>query len=201
MDAFQGKGALYLRDGSYYEGDFKEDNMSGTGIFYYASGDVYEGDFVAGTFTGCGTYYYANGDQYTGDYTNNQNNGFGTFTSADSIASSYNYSMGSIVSSVENVSKKEIITPVSSQAEEKKTSDGNKIISTGKQATGTICPRCNGTGKISISEVRKNKTVTKDVNNGLGPRNFVTYTINEVVRPAGMATCPRCEGEGFIFEN
>ncbi|MBL0065347.1 MAG: hypothetical protein IPP38_10030 [Bacteroidetes bacterium] len=32
------------------------------------------------------------------------------------------------------------------------------------------------------------------------PRNFVTYSVNEVVRPAGNITCGRCGGSGKLNE-
>jgi len=33
-------------DGSFYEGDFREDFAYGKGIFSFISGDKYEGDFM-----------------------------------------------------------------------------------------------------------------------------------------------------------
>jgi hypothetical protein len=65
---------------------------------------------------------------------------------------------------------------------------------------GTICPSCKGKGKIYQAEIRKNKMVTKDISNGIGPRNFVTYQVNEIVRPAGNVQCGRCGGTGKMKE-
>ena len=61
---------------------------------------------------------------------------------------------------------------------------------------GHTCSSCRGKGKIYQAEIRKNKMVTKDISNGLGPRNFVTYSVNEIVRPAGNVLCGKCQGTG-----
>lgn len=67
--------------------------------------------------------------------------------------------------------------------------------------TGQICMVCKGKGKIHQAELRKNKMVTKDISNGLGPRNFVTYSVNEIVRPAGNVTCGKCQGTGKLLND
>lgn len=66
---------------------------------------------------------------------------------------------------------------------------------------GSICMVCKGKGKIHQAELRKNKMVTKDISNGLGPRNFVTYSVNEIVRPAGNVTCGKCQGTGKLLND
>ena len=68
-------------------------------------------------------------------------------------------------------------------------------------ASEQACPVCKGKGKVFLSEIRKNKMVTKDISNGLGPRNFVTYSVNEIVRPAGNAVCGKCQGTGKLIND
>ena len=59
------------KDGSYYDGEWANDNMNGYGVRYYASYNTrYEGDFVNGKRHGWGTYYYADGSTYTGRWEN-----------------------------------------------------------------------------------------------------------------------------------
>ena len=77
----------------------------------------------------------------------------------------------------------------------------NEVTISPTAIASTVCPACKGKGKITQAEIRKNRMVTKDISNGLGPRNFVTYTVNEVVRPAGNVSCGKCGGTGKIIED
>jgi hypothetical protein len=45
-------------------------------------------------------------------------------------------------------------------------------------------------------EIKRKKVITKDISNGIGPKNYVTYTIDEVLRPAGYLICTACKGTG-----
>ncbi len=223
---FHGKGTLLLKDGSYYEGDFKADNLNGFGIFYYASGDVYAGQFENGNYEGCGTYYYANGDKYVGDYRTNLSHGTGTYYEAEGEATRYHYIKGEIVGEgtqlAYSVTRRATkltpeATPKEIKAEPLKTTPVEKVENTPVQVAtppsdkgsvsqpmanaetkSTSCPACSGKGKLYQSEVRKNKMVTKDISNGMGPRNFVTYSVNEIVKPAGFVGCGRCGGIGKV---
>lgn len=191
-------------------------------MFIYVNGDLYVGTFRQGAYNGCGTYYYANGDRYSGDYKNNQFHGVGTYYEADGSASTYHYLDGTIVgegvqSAVADATNtgKPITRPVAepkptvqpehqghdhAQPETKPAAVTTEPSPVHASTEPMNCPVCHGKGKVYQSEVRKNKMVTRDISNGLGPRNFVTYTVNEVVRPAGNVSCGRCGGSGKITQ-
>jgi hypothetical protein len=58
------------------------------------------------------------------------------------------------------------------------------------------CSACKGTGKQYQQAIVKKRVVTKDISNGVGPKNYVTYTIDDTVRPACYAVCSVCHGSG-----
>ena len=89
----QGKGKLLFSDGSYYEGDFKDDLYTGVGtlhlkeyryvgeffngkkqgkgkIEYFAEKKVYEGEFMDDLPSGFGKEIYENGVIYEGFFMN-----------------------------------------------------------------------------------------------------------------------------------
>lgn len=43
-----------MKDGSYYQGEFKDDEITGTGKLFYTNGLSYEGDFFLGEKHGKG---------------------------------------------------------------------------------------------------------------------------------------------------
>lgn len=73
-----GKGTLVFDDGAKYVGEFKNDYMNGVGTYYYANGNVFTGQFVNDYFNGKGKMTYANGDVYEGDFVNDKLEGKGT---------------------------------------------------------------------------------------------------------------------------
>ncbi|MEP7169484.1 MAG: hypothetical protein ABI855_08965, partial [Bacteroidota bacterium] len=180
-DLFAGEGVFYYDDGSCYEGTFSNDLFNGKGVCFYANGDYYVGEFRNSGYEGTGAYYYFSGDKYEGGFTKNQFNGEGIYTSADGSISKYKYENGKVIA---EIPLKAIPEPV--KAEPK---PDVKIIA---------CRLCNGTGKVFQAEVRKSKMMTRDISNGLGPRNFVSYSVSEIVRPAGSALCGTCKGTGTI---
>ncbi|HZG01918.1 MAG TPA: hypothetical protein VEY71_13010, partial [Chitinophagales bacterium] len=65
------------------------------------------------------------------------------------------------------------------------------------KASRARCDECNGVGKRFYKEETRKRVVTKDVSNGVGPKNYVTYTVTDVVRPGGHTVCKVCRGSGF----
>jgi hypothetical protein len=58
-----------MKDGSYYEGSFVDDEIEGKGVrFYASSGNVYEGTFHKGEPYGKGVMTYKNGSRYEGGW-------------------------------------------------------------------------------------------------------------------------------------
>ena len=69
------------RDGSRYEGNFKQGLEHGLGMFLWVNGNKYQGDWNYGRRTGNGTIWFANGDLYTGAFLNDKMHGQGQFKS------------------------------------------------------------------------------------------------------------------------
>ena len=58
-----------MKDGSYYQGSFRNDEIEGKGFRTYAfSGDNYEGNFLKGEPCGEGVMTYSNGSRYEGSW-------------------------------------------------------------------------------------------------------------------------------------
>ena len=77
-DRFNGKGKLeFVKEGHYYEGDFKDNEICGKGTFTWSNGDIYEGEMNNGKMNGEGKYTYSNGQIYEGSYKNGVKEGFG----------------------------------------------------------------------------------------------------------------------------
>ena len=69
---------LYFRKGDYYKGQWSNNAMNGKGTLYLKDGSVkYEGDFVNNKLTGKGKYYFKTGGYYIGQILNNKQHGKG----------------------------------------------------------------------------------------------------------------------------
>ena len=51
----------FLREGTIYQGNFKNDNIEGFGTFFWRNGDMYQGQVKFGKMHGMGVYKYKNG--------------------------------------------------------------------------------------------------------------------------------------------
>eukprot|EP00794_Sanderia_malayensis_P009794 gene9794-10793_t len=79
-----GHGKLVMNDGSFYEGQFVNGEMSGVGVRKWArSCNVYEGEFQRGELNGKGVMKYADGSTYEGDWVENMRQGEGKLTIHD----------------------------------------------------------------------------------------------------------------------
>jgi len=65
-DCLQGVGVLEYADGSKYEGNFSDGELTGYGIWYFATGEKYIGMFRNNYCHGRGVHYKADGDKITG---------------------------------------------------------------------------------------------------------------------------------------
>ncbi|KAM4703196.1 MORN repeat-containing protein 1 [Rhinophrynus dorsalis] len=64
-----GLGKLLLKDGSFYEGEFLDGEITGNGRRYWASnGNTYSGEFQAGELHGHGVMQYKDGGRYEGEF-------------------------------------------------------------------------------------------------------------------------------------
>ena len=71
-----GHGKLLMKDGSYYEGEFNNGEISGSGTRKWtATGNIYEGEFYKGELNGKGIMKYGNGSVYEGDWYENMRQG------------------------------------------------------------------------------------------------------------------------------
>ena len=155
--------------------------FNGKGVCFYANGDYYTGSFLNRGYDGYGVYYYAAGDKYEGGFAHNQFDGEGTYTAADGTVSKFKYENGKVMEELPYKAAKEVTV-----------ADAKPVKETVK------CVACNGTGKVYRAEVKKTRTITKDISNGLGPRNFITYPVSELIRPAGYVSCGVCKGKGVV---
>ena len=78
-----GKGTYRWIDGSFYEGDFKDDLRHGLGKFKWANGESYNGEYLRDQRTGIGIYSWSDNSKYNGSFLNGKRHGKGTFTSSN----------------------------------------------------------------------------------------------------------------------
>jgi len=73
-----GQGKLIMKDGSFYEGEFRAGEISGTGYKYNASKETeYTGEFVEGAYQGHGVMRCKNKFVYEGDFYEEMRHGYG----------------------------------------------------------------------------------------------------------------------------
>ncbi|XP_006539326.1 MORN repeat-containing protein 1 isoform X8 [Mus musculus] len=88
-----GHGKLLFKDGSYYEGEFVDGEITGEGCQHWAwsgqgfledqDGQVYQGSFHDNKRHGRGQMIFKNGDKYEGDWVRDQRQGHGVLCCAD----------------------------------------------------------------------------------------------------------------------
>ena len=77
----EGNGKITFSDGSIYEGEWKNGQMSGQGKLNSKDGKVYEGSFVDGEKMGKGKLLMKNKkEHYIGDFLNGKFHGKGIYT-------------------------------------------------------------------------------------------------------------------------
>lgn len=72
-----------LKNGTTYEGEFKNDKFSGLGQLIHNDGSSYRGEFKAGVKEGFGVQEYPDGSSYDGQWANNKRHGEGLFIDAN----------------------------------------------------------------------------------------------------------------------
>lgn len=77
-----GIGAIDLKNGDYYKGEWKGGSMQGWGLYKFPNGVVYEGQF-RGIPNGFGVMIYANGNFYEGEFKDGKQQGKGFHYSAE----------------------------------------------------------------------------------------------------------------------
>ena len=76
MGVKHGKGRLVL-EGSIYEGEFDNDEMSGNGVMEWENGKKYQGEWRGGLMHGEGVFTWPNGKVYKGRYESGEKAGKG----------------------------------------------------------------------------------------------------------------------------
>lgn len=79
----QGKGIQMWKDGSKYEGYWREDMANGRGRLIHADGDYYEGFWLNDKACGQGTYNHMDGARYIGEWLDDKQHGMGIETWPD----------------------------------------------------------------------------------------------------------------------
>ncbi|XP_074644846.1 MORN repeat-containing protein 1-like isoform X2 [Tubulanus polymorphus] len=73
-----GHGKFIMADGSFYEGEFKDNEMTGHGFRFWARNqNNYTGNFCCGELQGTGVMKYSDGSVYEGEWWNNKRHGYG----------------------------------------------------------------------------------------------------------------------------
>ena len=67
-----GQGTLIWKDGTKYEGEFKDNLFNGQGTITYPNGNKYVGVFKDNKFNGYGKFTYANGNKIVGRWEDNK---------------------------------------------------------------------------------------------------------------------------------
>ena len=81
-----GRGIQLWKDGTRYEGYWKNDKQDVKGFQSWPDGRTYEGDYKEGKKNGIGIFKYSNGDIYEGDWKDDKKEGSGTLTFSDGIS-------------------------------------------------------------------------------------------------------------------
>jgi hypothetical protein len=75
------------KDGSKYEGEWKDNNLHGYGIYYFNDNKIFKGEFRNNMMNGYGEFIWKDGKKYYGYYHNDKKDGFGIhyWTSPDRL--------------------------------------------------------------------------------------------------------------------
>ena len=64
----EGRGVQIWRDGSKYEGHWKNDQVNGYGRLIHSTGESYTGDWINNMAQGRGAFDHYNGSKYVGEW-------------------------------------------------------------------------------------------------------------------------------------
>ena len=73
------KGRFKWNDGSYYDGEIKNNSFEGYGIFHWKEGREYKGSWKGGKMWGFGEIKYIDGAKYEGNFVNGKREGYGKY--------------------------------------------------------------------------------------------------------------------------
>ena len=90
----EGKGTQIWKDGSKYEGYWKNDQANGYGRLIHSDGDCFYGYWLNDKSHGRGTYEHMDGAKYSGDWVEDKQHGFGVETWPDAAKYEGNYEHG-----------------------------------------------------------------------------------------------------------
>jgi hypothetical protein len=72
--------SIIFTDGTRYEGDVHNNQLTGNGVFYFPTGATYHGEVLNGLRHGQGIYTSQEGNRYEGSWKNGLLDGYGTYT-------------------------------------------------------------------------------------------------------------------------
>ena len=78
-NTFEGKGIFHWKEGKEYNGEWKEGKMNGKGIMNYVDGSKYEGEFINGKREGIGNYIWNENKYYKGGWLKGRQEGKGYY--------------------------------------------------------------------------------------------------------------------------
>ena len=73
------KGIFQWNDGSFYEGEIKNNNFEGNGKFHWKEGREYIGEWLSGKMHGNGVMSYLDGSKYEGEFVKGKREGYGIY--------------------------------------------------------------------------------------------------------------------------
>ena len=82
---FAGEGTFSYYSGSFYSGQWADNDMMGVGTLNDTDKGTYEGGFSQSKKEGEGTFTWGDGDQYVGEWKNDRMSGQGKYVSADGV--------------------------------------------------------------------------------------------------------------------
>ena len=84
-----GIGTFVWADGTVYEGEFVDDEMTGFCVITYPNGNRFKGQVLRSQMNGYGEFLFSNGKKYFGFYKRDKRDGFGVFVWNDKILDAF----------------------------------------------------------------------------------------------------------------
>ena len=171
---FDGKGKFHWKEGREYIGEWKNGKMNGKGVMNYLDGAKYEGDFFNGKREGIGIYIWNKNKYYEGSWVNGKQEGNGYFFNRGKEVRGV-WKKGSFVNNFGNNNNNRI-----SNTSVNMNLDINKIFNESKFDNGNISVNYSANkSMISLPERKsniKNISILKTSKKSCNGKNQKSYT-------------------------